>query len=142
MKSSTLVALVLSSFIMSPILQADGSKVALGGYCPVGYVAAQKAVYGDPKFASEYEGQTYYLSSQGAKEMFDKDPAKFAKTIKYDSYCATGVALGKKLATDPDLFSTVDEKVYLFSSQGAKDAFDKDPKGMVAKAEANWKKLQ
>ena len=51
MKFFTLVALVLSSLIMSPILQADGSKVALGGYCPVGYVAAQKTIYGDPSYS-------------------------------------------------------------------------------------------
>lgn len=142
MKFFTIVALMLSSLTISPALQADGSKVVLGGYCPVGYVAAQKTIHGDPKYASEYEGKTYYLSSQGAKEMFDKEPEKFTKAIKYDSYCATGVALGKKLATDPGLFSTANGKVYLFSSQGAKDAFDKDPKGMIAKAEANWKTLQ
>ena len=142
MKYFTIGALMLSSVTMSPALLADGSKVVLGGYCPVGYVAAQKTVYGDPKYASEYKGKTYYLSSQGAKEMFDKEPEKFTKSFKYDSYCATGVALGKKLATDPGLFSTAKGKVYLFSSPAAKEAFDKDPKGMIAKAEANWKKLQ
>lgn len=141
MKTKLMIALLIGSVFASFNSYADGSKVQLGGYCAVGYVGANKAVYGDPKFASEYEGKTYYLSSEGAKKMFDAEPAKFAEAYQYDTYCATGVALGKKLATDPSIFSTIDGKIYLFSSQGAKDAFDKDQKGMLAKAEKNWKKL-
>ena len=142
MKYLTFAMLALSSFLLSSIAFADGSKVALGGYCAVGYVAGQKSIYGDPKYGSEYEGKLYYLSSEGAKKMFDAEPAKFAKAVKYESYCATGVAMGKKLITDPTLFSFVDDKLYLFSSQGAKDLFDKDPEAMIAKAESNWKKLK
>ena len=142
MKYFTIAMLALSSLMLSSIANADGSKVALGGYCAVGYVAGQKSIYGDPKYGSEYEGKLYYLSSEGAKKMFDAEPVKFAKAIKYESYCATGVAMGKKLTTDPILFSFVDDKLYLFSSQGAKDVFDKDQDAMIAKAEANWKKLK
>lgn len=141
MKYITFAIVAWASLMLSSVASADGSKVALGGYCAVGYVAAQKTLYGDPKFGSEYEGKLYYLSSEAAKKMFDAEPAKFAKAIKYDSYCATGVAMGKKLNTDPNLFSFVDDKLYLFSSQGAKDLFDKDPNAMIAKAEKNWKKL-
>ena len=141
MKYIKFVMFALASLIVSSVASADGSKVALGGYCAVGYVAAQKTIYGDPRFGSEYEGKLYYLSSEAAKKMFDAEPAKFAKAIKYDSYCATGVTMGKKLATDPNLFSFIDDKLYLFSSQGAKDMFDKDQEAMIAKAEKNWKKL-
>ncbi|MGB2831937.1 MAG: YHS domain-containing (seleno)protein [Methylotenera sp.] len=142
MKRLTIAIFALSSLILSSFAYAGGSKVELGGYCPVGYVAAQKVVYGDPKYASEFEGKLYYLSSEGAKKIFDAEPAKFAHATKYESYCATGVALGKKLDTDPNLFTNVDGTIYLFSSQGAKDAFDKDPKAMIAKAEANWPKIR
>ena len=141
MKYIKFVMFALASLMVSAVATADGSKVALGGYCAVGYVAAQKVLYGDPKYGSEYEGKLYYLSSEAAKKMFDAEPAKFAKAVKYDSYCATGVAMGKKLATDPSLVSYVDDKVFLFSSQDAKDLFDKDPQAMIAKAEKSWKKL-
>ena len=142
MKFFAIITLVISGLLMSLASLADGSKVVLGGYCAVAYVAAQKALYGDPKYQSEYEGKTYYFINDDAKQAFDKEPTKFAKAIKYDTYCATGVALGKKLLTDPTLFSIAEGKVYLFSSEGAKDVFDKDPKGMNAKAEANWDKLK
>lgn len=139
------IAVITMSFLglfLSLSTQADGSKVVLGGYCSVAYVAANKALYGDPKYQSDHEGKTYYFINGDAKQVFDKEPSKFAKAIKYDGYCATGVALGKKLLTDPTLFSNVDGKVYLFSSKDAKDAFDKDSKGMAAKAEANWPQLK
>lgn len=121
---------------------ADGSKIALGGYCPVAYLGFQKALFGNTEFSSERDGKTYLFVSADAKKMFDKEPEKYISSIKFDAWCATGIALGKKLATDPSLFSVSDGKVYLFSSKEAKEAFDKDMKGMMAKAEKNWKNLR
>ena len=136
--------LLLISLVVSASAQptfASGSKVKLGGYCAVAYVGAQKALFGNPDFASDYEGSSYYFINKDAKAMFDKEPTKFVNGIKYDAWCATGVALGKKLATDPKLFSEVDGKVYLFSSADAKAMFDKDKNGMIKKAESSWPKL-
>ena len=67
---------------------------AIGGYCPVAYVAAGKALKGDPKYASDHDGKHYLLVNADAKKMFDDNPAKF--TIAYDSWCATAVAHGGK----------------------------------------------
>jgi len=39
-------------------------KVALGGYCPVCYIAAGKANKGKAEFASTYEGKTYHFVSE------------------------------------------------------------------------------
>ena len=86
MKHSAIVIFILSSLMLSATVQADGSKVVLGGYCSVAYVAAQKALYGDPKYASEYEGKTYHFINDDAKKAFDKEPAKFANAIQYDTY--------------------------------------------------------
>lgn len=75
---------------------ADGSKVALGGFCAVGFTGAKKAVFGDPNFTSEYKGKLYYLSSEGAKKMFDAEPEKFVSPIQFNGFCVTGLAMGKK----------------------------------------------
>lgn len=130
-----LLALSLNSF-------ADGFKVGLGGHCPVGYVMAGKQIFGDPKFSSEYKGVTYYNSSSDAKAMFDKEPGKYVEAIKYNGYCATGLAMGKKLESDPGIFSKVDSKIYFFSSQDAKAMFDKDSKALIAKADKEWQKSE
>lgn len=133
--------LLVLLFSLSGIAHADGSKVALGGYCPVAYVKMQQAVFGDPKFASEYQGRLYYSSNADAKAMFDKDPASYADTVKYDGYCATAVSMGKKIPADPNIFSAVDGKIYFFSSAEAKAMFDKDSKSYITKGDKSWTKL-
>ncbi len=121
---------------------ADGTKVKLGGYCAVAYVGAQKALYGNAEFQSDYEGGTYFFINKDAKAMFDKEPKKFVTAIQYDTWCATALAMGKKLATDPKLFSIVGGKVYLFSSAKAKEMFDKDSANMIKKADETWSKVK
>lgn len=121
---------------------ANGFKVGLGGYCPVGFVMANKHVFGDPKFASDYKGVTYYNSSAKAKEMFDKEPNKYVEAIQYNGYCATGLSMGKQIESDPTLFSKLNEKVYFFSSAEAKGMFDKDPKKFIGAADKEWAKSQ
>jgi YHS domain-containing protein len=72
--------------------------------------------------------------------MFDKAPAKYLPA--YDGLCTTGVSMGMKLPSDPKLFVVRDGRTHLFSDAEAKAMFDKDPKGVVAKADANWPKVK
>lgn len=113
-------------------------EVALGGYCPVAY-AEGMAVKGDPMHASRYKGHTFHFANADAKRMFDAEPGKYV--VSYDGFCATAVAIGKKVASDPTLFSVYRGKVYLFANAGAKAAFDKDPAGTIAKADGHWPSL-
>jgi len=112
---------------------------AIGGYCPVAYIMAGKPVKGDPNFTSTVDGQTYQLTNAMAKQMFDKEPAKF--TPSYQGYCATAVAQGMKLVSNPELFVVEGGKTYLFSTAQAKQMFEMDKKGTIAKADANWPKV-
>ncbi len=121
---------------------AKAGKAEFGGYCVVAYVDANAAVLGTDKYVSLYQGKTYYFVNQGAKDNFDKDPEKYAKTIKYKTFCATAVAYGKKVASDPSLFSNVNGHIYFFANPGAKAMFDKDQQVTIEKAEANWKKAK
>lgn len=112
---------------------------AIGGYCPVAYVAAGKALKGDRRYSSDHQGRRYLFVSADAKKMFDDNPQKF--TLAYDSWCATAMAHGKKVASDPKLFTVHNGVTYLFSTRDAKATFDGDKAGHVGKADANWKKM-
>jgi YHS domain-containing protein len=118
---------------------AFAAEVALGGYCPVAYSAMGKAVKGDPEFSSEYMGKTYHLTNAKAKKMFDKAPESYP--IAYDGWCATAMAQGKKIESDPTLFVVRDGTTYLFSSKKAKGMFTEEPASTIAKADANWLNL-
>lgn len=113
---------------------------AIGGYCPVAYVLAGKAIKGKPEFSADREDKTYWFVNEDAKQAFVKEPEKFA--IKYDSWCATAVAYGKKVASDPKVFTVHNGAVYLFSNADAKKVFDKDKEGLASKADQNWGSLK
>jgi YHS domain-containing protein len=141
MKNKSVLILATITVLAGAIAWAGGDGVvALKGYCPVAYVAMEKAVKGKPEFASEHQGQTYHFLNADAKKMFDQAPEKFLPA--YDGYCATAVTQGQKLASDPTLFKVVNGRTYLFSSKKAVAMFEKDPAGVIAMADARWVELQ
>lgn len=139
----TLVALFVAiSMVLSINAQDTKSvelKVQLDGYCPVAYIVMEESVMGDSKYSSTYEGETYYLANADAKKMFDAEPEKYLP--KYDGYCATAVAMDKLMESDPQLFSVYNGATYLFSSQMAKESFDKDPQMTIKNANKNFASL-
>jgi YHS domain-containing protein len=131
------ISMVLS--INAQDSKSADTKVELDGYCPVAYLVMEESVKGDSKYSSTYEGETYYLANADAKKMFDSDPEKYLP--KYDGYCATAVAMGKKMESDPEIFSVYNGATYLFSNQMAKDSFDKDPMMTIKNADKNFAAL-
>lgn len=119
---------------------AKPAHTALQGYCPVAYAAMGKAVKGDPKFSSVVEGHRFLFTNADAKKMFDADPSKYS--VAYDGWCATAVSMGKKLKSDPKLFTVLGGRTYLFSNAEAKKAFDGMPDGVIMKADEQWAKLK
>ena len=119
------------------------SGVALEGYCPVAYFAANKPLMGKPEFASDYKEVTYYFVSAGAKALFDKEPQKYVPA--YGGWCALGMAVGDKFPVDPTAFKIVDGKLHLFLKNKNVDALalwnKGDSKEYVAKAAAHWAKV-
>jgi len=109
---------------------------AIGGHCPVAYAKMGKAVKGDARWSSERDGQTFLFSAPQAKELFDRSPDQFR--VAYHGYCATAVAMGKKVASDPEIFTVRDGVTYLFSSAKAKEMFDADPAAAITKADRAW----
>jgi len=68
--------------------------------------------------------------------MFDKAPESYV--VAYDGWCATGMANGMKVASDPRVFVVRDGKTYLFSNEEAKAMFTENVAGVVAKADESW----
>jgi YHS domain-containing protein len=140
LKKAALSAIALAVLAGATMLSAQKSnEPAIGGYCPVAYQAAKMAQKGDPAFASTFEGQTFLLSNGMAKQMFDKEPAKYAPA--YQGFCAAAVARGMKLKSNPELFTVEGGKTYLFSTAEAKAMFDKNKANTITMANQNWPKV-
>lgn len=118
----------------------EAKTAALGGYCPVCYIAAGKANMGDPKITSTLNGKTYQFVSPETKAMFDKEPAKYLP--QYDGFCAYGMSLGKKFASDPTVFKVVEGKIYLNKDAEIGKLFAKNTAADIAKADKEWKKME
>ena len=132
----TISALLIVSVVGVSLAGEYADHAALDGYCPVAYVAMNKAVKGDPHISLDYAGHHYVFANAEAKKMFQSDPAKYR--VAYDGYCATAVSMGKKLESDATIFAVEDGVTYLFSSADAKKMFDEKPAMIVANADEQW----
>ncbi|MGM0554744.1 MAG: YHS domain-containing (seleno)protein [Myxococcota bacterium] len=119
---------------------AEESGPAIGGYCPVAYKMADKPMKGQEEFAVEHDGKTWYMANEKAMKAFEENPANFE--VKYAGWCATGLSMGKQVKADPTIFTVHNEKVYLFSSEEAKEKFEAKADAMAEKAESNWTAMQ
>ena len=119
------------------------SGVALEGYCPVCYIAANKAAKGSSQFSAEYKGITYWFVSAAVRDTFVASPDKYVPA--YGGWCATGVALGQRFPVDPTNFKVVDGRIMLFLKNKSIDGvgiWNKNEAENLKKADANWQKLK
>ncbi len=56
-------------------------QIGLKGFCPVMLRDHRELVDASPDFQIEYNGQTYYVSSEEALATFAADPAKYAPAL-------------------------------------------------------------
>lgn len=141
MKQLSLLCLVIglalpASAETKTLLNLDKSGVAIQGYDPVAFFTDGKPVKGKPEFAARRDGATYFFASKEHRELFTKDPAKYEPS--FGGYCAYGVSRNKLVEIDVEAFQIVDGKLLLQYSKGVRDDFNKDTKGNLSKAKANW----
>lgn len=127
--------LLLTWVVMMPALATSGpTEPALQGYCLTGYLLSNKAVKGDPAFQSRYAGEMYYFTDEEAKKKFEADPDRFLP--QYGGWCtmALGGPYGNRIPGDPEVFMVHEGKLYLFSSERAKNAYHEKPAGVLERA--------
>jgi YHS domain-containing protein len=110
--------------------------VAIQGYDPVAYFTDQKAMKGNPKIQSEYEGAKYSFASTEHKALFDANPAKYAPA--YGGFCGYATSIGKVRPANPLIWSVVDGRLIVQHTKGASDLWEKDVQGNKAKADKFW----
>jgi len=118
------------------LLNLDKTGVAIQGYDPVAFFTDNRPVKGKPEFPARHNGALYYFTSKEHRELFKSDPAKYEP--QFGGYCAYGVSKGKLVEIDVDAFQILNGRLLLQYSKGVRDDFNKDAKGNLAKAEANW----
>lgn len=121
-------------------LTAAGAPLGLHGVDPVAFIQLGNRIEGNAKFTAVHDGVAYYFASQENLDQFKASPARF--TPQNGSYCTFGVSVGKKFDGDPKYAAVRDGKLYVFLNEDILKAFQKDPAGAIAKANAIWKQIR
>ncbi len=108
---------------------------ALQGYCPVTYLTANKAEKGDPAHQVRYAGELYYFTSDEAMKKFISKPDLYLPQLGGWCAMALGGPYGNKFEGDPQVFMLQQNKLFLFSSPRAKNAYFEKPEGVLERAE-------
>lgn len=128
-----LVAFGAAAFAGAP---ASGIATAIKGYDPVAYFTKSAPVLGNQAFAAEYEGQRYLFASAVNRDVFMKEPDKYAP--QYGGFCAYGATRGYKAAVDPAAFTVREGKLYLNYSAKVQSLWEKDIPGYIKRADEKW----
>jgi YHS domain-containing protein len=139
----TFSLLCFSMVAAQPKNNLDKTGLAIEGYDPVAYFNSGKAVEGKKNISLVVESATYRFSNVQNRELFKTSPIKYQP--QYGGWCAYAMgAKGEKVSVDPETFTILDGKLYLFYnrffSNTLKD-WKKDEKALQIKADKNWQKI-
>ena len=111
------------------------SDTAIRGYDTVAYFTEGAPVEGSDEFTTEWQGATWRFASQEHLDLFEADPEKYAP--QYGGYCAYGVAGGYLVKIEPELWTIVDDELYLNYDDDVQEKWVKDIPGFIATADGN-----
>lgn len=111
-----LLALTLAAF--STLASADwvtnNQNVVLDGYDTVAYFTEDDLVKGSDQYTHEWQGVTFWFSSEEHRQMFVADPEHYAP--QFNGHCANGLSDGHVVPGNPKYWRVIDDKLYVFYS--------------------------
>jgi len=110
--------------------------LALFGVDPVGYFTDGKPVLGLPEFEYAHAGAIWRFRNEGNRAAFAADPDVYMPG--YGGYDPVGIARGRATPGFPALWVIYEERLYLFYTAEARQAFIADPASVIASASARW----
>ncbi|NND81453.1 MAG: YHS domain-containing protein [Gammaproteobacteria bacterium] len=134
--AALLLSLSPAAWAVDPTYTEFFSNKAIRGYDSVAYFTQGKAVEGKEQFTTDYNEAQWLFSSQEHLDLFKQNPQKYAP--QYGGYCAYAVSKNSTASTQPDLFTIVDDKLYLNYSKGIQKKWLADTKNFIRLADQNW----
>jgi len=116
------------------------SGLAILGFDPVAYFTDREALSGKGEFERAYAGAVWRFCNEGNLAAFASAPQIYMP--QFGGYDPTGVARGAPVPGNPRFWLIWNERLYLFYSGEARDAFARDSEGILATAIPGWAALQ
>jgi YHS domain-containing protein len=114
--------------------------LALKGYDAVTYFTESKPEEGRSEFEAEWNGAKWHFASAQNRELFLREPAKYAP--QYGGYCSWAVGHGYTAKGDPEAWKVVEGKLYLNYNQDVKAKWEQEMSALISKGNENWISFQ
>jgi hypothetical protein len=143
------LGLVAAAATFAPALRAATTErivvdrhtgLAIYGVDPVAYFTDRKPVAGREEFEHRFAGAVWRFNNDSNRAAFIADPNVYMP--RYGGYDPVGIARGVSTAGSPDLWVVYDERLYLFYTALAREAFIADPALVIASASARWAEVK
>jgi hypothetical protein len=112
------------------------SRIVLGGYDPVSYFTEGKPGKGLAELSASYDNGTYWFKNADHRAMFIANPDRYAP--QFGGLCAIDLSHGIKTEPDPEAWTIVDGKLYVFSDKRGLPVFAEQGPSIVEAAAKNW----
>ena len=113
--------------------------VAMNGYDPVSYYSEAGPASGRFEEALLWEGASWWFVSARNREAFEMNPEAYAP--RYGGYCAYNVSQYRLRESDPLAWTLHEGALYLSSSPLSRERWQRDLRGNIRRADANWPQL-
>ena len=143
------IAFILIAFVSLSLTAQQTDYNLKKGYAAEGYDVTEyfnnKAVEGNVKFTTTYDGVKFKFVNQANLDSFKASPMDFVP--QYGGYCAYAIAdKGKKISVNPETFEIRDGKLYLFYNSWGVNTLDKwneeGAETLKKKADIEWQSVR
>jgi YHS domain-containing protein len=114
--------------------------LAVDGYDPVAYFTEAAPKSGRAELEARVGGATWRFANEGNRAAFAAAPDVYMP--RFGGYDPIALARGAAAAGHPELWLVVGQRLYLFYSEAAREAFAADPEDAIEAAERHWPEVQ
>jgi hypothetical protein len=114
--------------------------LAIGGFDPVAYFINGAPTAGRGEFEYRREGVVWRFRNAGNRSAFVADPDVYMP--RFGGYDPVGVARGVGVPGDPQIWLVTGERLYLFYTPAAREAFAGNIQEVSTTAGRNWPSVQ
>jgi hypothetical protein len=110
--------------------------LALYGFDPVAYFTDMEPMAGRPEIELTFAGAVWRFRNEGNRAAFIDRPDVYMP--RFGGYDPIAVARGVAVPGNPQIWLVTNQRLYLFQTPEAREAFAADPASMLAAAQAKW----
>jgi YHS domain-containing protein len=118
---------------------AGGARVALSGYDPVSYFTEGRPEKGLAEFTASFDDATYWFKNAEHRSLFIANPERYAP--QFQGFCTIDLSRGVKAEPDPEAWTIVNGKLYVFGAKRGPGVFAQDSAAILGKVDEKWPEL-